>query len=178
MLHSDSAGMRTQRFRVRSADGDYQVICGAGLLAHAAEEIRALGGFTNVFVVSSPRVWRAVGRRVLRGLPLADRKHVILIDDREAAKQMKTVEILCRSLSRAGADRKSLLVAVGGGVVGDLAGFAAASYLRGVALAHVPTTLVAQRDSAIGGKTGGKFPGGKKLVRAIFWPRPVLLGPT
>src|SRR2546422_11437304 len=97
MLHSDSAGMRTQRIRVRSAYGDYQVICGAGLLARAAEEIRALGGFTNVFVVSSPRVWRAVGRRVLRGLPLADHKRVILFDDHEAAKQMKTVESLCRS---------------------------------------------------------------------------------
>ena len=170
--------MRTQRIRVRSAYGDYQVICGAGLLARAAEEIRALGGFTNVFVVSSPRVWRAVGRRVLRGLPLADHKRVILFDDHEAAKQMKTVESLCRSLSRAGADRKSLLVAVGGGVVGDVAGFAAASYLRGVALAHVPTTLVAQVDSAIGGKTGVNLPGGKNLVGAFYAPRLVLVDPT
>src|SRR6266566_318510 len=178
MLHSDSAGMRTQRIRVRSAYGDYQVICGAGLLARAGEEIRALGGFANVFVVSSPRVWRAVGRRVLRGLPLADHKRVILFDDREAAKQLKTVESLCRSLSRAGADRKSLLVAVGGGVVGDVAGFAAASYLRGVALAHVPTTLVAQVDSAIGGKTGVNLPGGKNLVGAFYAPRLVLVDPT
>src|SRR4029077_11322742 len=91
-------------------------------------------------------------------------KQIHLMNDAESAKTMRTVESLCRALVQAGADRKSLLVAVGGGVVGDVAGFVAASYLRGVALVHVPTTVVAQVDSSIGGKTGVNLPEGKNLV--------------
>lgn len=170
--------MRAQRIRVGSGSARYDVICGAGLLARAAEEIRALGPFTGVFVVSSPRVWRAVGKAVGRGLQLAERRRVILFEDREAAKELETVKGLCRSLSRAGADRGSLIVAAGGGVVGDVAGFAAATYLRGVSLVHVPTTLVAQVDSAIGGKTGVNLPEGKNLVGAFYAPRLVLVDPT
>jgi 3-dehydroquinate synthase len=102
---------------------------------------------------------------------------VILFDDREAAKNLSTVENVCRRLVRAGADRHALLIAVGGGVVGDVAGFVAASYLRGVSLAHVSTTLVAQVDSSIGGKTGVNLQEGKNLVGAFYPPRLVLSDP-
>ena len=89
------------------------------------------------------------------------RRRPILFDDRESAKNLATVETIARQLVIAGADRHAILVAVGGGVVGDVAGFAAATYLRGVRLVHVPTTLVAQVDSAIGGKTGVNLPEGR-----------------
>jgi 3-dehydroquinate synthase len=102
---------------------------------------------------------------------------VHLFDDAESAKNLQSVELLTRKLVRAGADRGTVIVAVGGGVVGDVAGFVAASYLRGVALVQVPTTVVAQVDSAVGGKTGVNLPEGKNLVGAFYPPRLVLVDP-
>jgi 3-dehydroquinate synthase len=167
--------MKTKIIRVRSAAGEYAVLCGAGSLRDAAGEIEQLGEFSSVHVLTSQKVWRSVGKTVKAAIPRDASKNVHLFDDAETKKNLRTVELLCRKLTRAGADRKSLMVAVGGGVVGDVAGFVAASYLRGVALAHVPTTLVAQVDSSIGGKTGVNLPEGKNLVGAFYAPRLVLI---
>jgi 3-dehydroquinate synthase len=162
---------------VRSSAHEYAVVFGSGILRLAAKEILALGAFSSVHVVSSPKVWRSVGKSIRRGLPLANTRAVHLVNDDEAAKNLDTVEHLARSLSRSGADRKCLIVAVGGGVVGDVTGFVAATYLRGVALVHVPTTLIAQVDSALGGKTGVNLSEGKNLVGAFYPPRRVLADP-
>ncbi len=169
--------MKTIRIRVKSSAGPYSVVAGAGVIRRAAQEISALGRFSSVHVVSSPKVWRAVGQSVQRGLRLSKGSAVHLFDDAESAKNLRSVEHLARSLCRAGADRQSLVVAVGGGVVGDVAGFAAAAYLRGVKLVHIPTTLVAQVDSSIGGKTGVNLPEGKNLVGSFYPPQLVLTDP-
>jgi 3-dehydroquinate synthase len=167
--------MKTKTIRVRSAAGEYAVLCGAGILRDAADEIAKLGEFSSVHVLTSPKVWRAAGKAVKPAIPRDASQNLHLFDDAETKKNTRTVELLCRKLTRAGADRKSLIVAVGGGVVGDVAGFVAASYLRGVALVHVPTTLVAQVDSSIGGKTGVNLPEGKNLVGAFYAPRLVVI---
>jgi 3-dehydroquinate synthase len=166
--------MKLKRIPVKSSAGSYSVVSGAGALRRAAKEIAALGRFSSMQVISSAKVWRAVGKTVRGALSLPKNSAIHLMNDAESAKNLSTVEALTRSLVNSGADRRSLLVAVGGGVVGDVAGFVAAIYLRGVALVHVPTTLVAQVDSSIGGKTGVNLPEGKNLVGTFYPPQLVL----
>lgn len=162
--------------RIQSSAGPYDVYFARGSLAKSCSLIARLGDSTGLFVLSSPRVWKFCGREVVRRLRVA-RERVILFDDRESRKRLATIEAIARKLTRAGADRHCILVAVGGGVVGDVAGFAAATYLRGVRIVHVPTTLVAQVDSAIGGKTGVDLPEGKNLVGAFHPPKLVIVDP-
>jgi 3-dehydroquinate synthase len=169
--------MKIKRIAVKSSAGNYSVLSGAGALRRASREISKLGRCSSIHVISSPNVWRAVGKFVQRGFLLSKNTRVHLMNDAESAKNLRTVEKLSRSLVMSGADRKSLLIAVGGGVVGDVAGFVAATYLRGIALVHVPTTLVAQVDSSIGGKTGVNLPEGKNLVGSFYPPRLVLTDP-
>ena len=169
--------VKMKRIPVKSSAGRYFVVSGAGAIRRAAREIAALGRFSSVQVVSSPKVWRAVGKSVQRGLQLLRGSSIHLFDDVESAKNLRSVEQITRSLCRAGADRQSLVVAVGGGVVGDVTGFAAAVFLRGVKLVHIPTTLVSQVDSSIGGKTGVNLPEGKNLVGSFYPPQLVLTDP-
>jgi 3-dehydroquinate synthase len=167
---------KTQRILVKATVGNYAVVCGNGLLRRLLKETERLGKFSSLHVVTSLKVWKAVGR----SMPEGSGRHTLRaheFNDAETAKNLQTVEEIARSLVKAGADRKSAVIAVGGGVVGDVAGFAAASYLRGVALLQVPTTLVAQTDSAIGGKTGVNLPEGKNLVGAFYPPKLVLVDP-
>ena len=163
---------------VQTPSAEYSVWCGRGALSRAREFLSAAApDSTAVFFVSSPRVWRLWGRAVAKSFGASGRAKPILFDDRETMKRLATIEKLCRSLVRGAADRHAVLVAVGGGVVGDVAGFTAASYLRGVRLVHVPTTLVAQVDSAIGGKTAVDLPEGKNLVGAFYQPSLVIVDP-
>jgi len=158
--------------------GVYDVQCANGALGRARSMIANVGDATGVYLVSSPRVWRQWGKRVASALGISRADRVVLFDDAEKAKRLETVEGIARALVKAGADRRSIVVAVGGGVVGDVGGFAAASYLRGVRLAHIPTTVVAQVDSSIGGKTGVDLPEGKNLVGAFYPPKVVVADPT
>jgi 3-dehydroquinate synthase len=126
-------------------------------------------------IVSSPLVWRLHGARLARALDAAD---PILVPDGERFKHLATVSRIYDALLQANADRASTLVAFGGGVMGDMAGFAAATYLRGIALVHVPTTLLAQVDSAIGGKVGVNHTAGKNLIGSFHQPHAVVVDPT
>src|SRR5580704_8766134 len=163
--------------RISSSSGPYRVHCGPRLLARSGSLISRLGDATGIFVLSSPHVWTHWGRPLTRALGGRQRVTAILFDDSEAAKDLPTIEQISRQLIRAGADRRATIVALGGGVVGDIVGFVAATYLRGVRLVQIPTTLVAQVDSSIGGKTGVNLPEGKNLVGAFYPPKLVISDP-
>ena len=163
---------------VKSSAGNYAVVCQAGALGRGAKLIGGLGDTTGVYFVSSPRVWRYWGRAVAKAIPAKNARRPILFDDAESEKRLAAVEDIARQLVRAGADRRATIVAIGGGVVGDVAGFAAATYLRGVRLVHIPTTVVAQVDSAVGGKTAVDLPEGKNLVGAFYPPKLVIVDPA
>ncbi|HEV2103264.1 MAG TPA: 3-dehydroquinate synthase [Candidatus Acidoferrum sp.] len=167
----------TKAIAVRAATGKYSVVCGSGAIAKAQKEIARLGKFSSVHLLSSPPVWHVLEKKIRQGIPARLAPFVHLFDDAESEKNLQSVEGLAQSLVAAGADRHALIVAIGGGVVGDVGGFVAATYLRGVSLVHVPTTLVAQVDSALGGKTGVNLPEGKNLVGAFYPPRLVLVDP-
>src|SRR5271168_5070894 len=141
---------------VETASGPYLVECERGALRRSAELVRALGPASGLAILSSPRVWKRWGAQIRKNLAGAHEQKsppVLLFPDGERAKTFSTLEKVCRGLAASHLDRRGIVVAAGGGVVGDVAGFAAATYLRGVRLVHIPTTLVAQVDSAIGGKT-------------------------
>ena len=126
------------------------------------------------FIVSSPVIWRLHGAQIQRALGGGE---PILIADGERFKNLQSVSRIYEALIREGADRGSAIVAVGGGVIGDTAGFAAATYLRGITLAHVPTTLLAQVDSSVGGKVGVNHALGKNLIGAFHQPAVVIIDP-
>ena len=125
------------------------------------------------FIVASQTVWRLHGDR----LQNVTAEEPILIPDGERYKQLATVGRIYDALIRAGADRMSTIVAVGGGVTGDIAGFAAATFLRGVPVVQVPTTLLAQVDSSVGGKVGVNHALGKNLIGAFHPPAAVVIDP-
>jgi 3-dehydroquinate synthase len=152
----------------------YPVYIEEGLTAHLGQLVEAAGLASRPLLVSSPAVWRLHGREIGRALRPAE---PILVPDGERFKQLSTVSRIHEALIRAQADRGSTIVAVGGGVIGDMAGFAAATFLRGIGLVHVPTTLLAQVDSAIGGKVGVNHPLGKNLIGAFHQPVFVAIDP-
>jgi 5-deoxy-5-amino-3-dehydroquinate synthase len=145
-------------------DRSYEVLVGAGA-RHRLLEVLPVGA-RRAAIVTQERI----GVTVDAGLE----QRTFFMGDGEPAKCLETIEELCRSFSRWGLTRGDVVVAVGGGVVTDTAGFAAAVYHRGVAVVHVPTSLLAQVDAAIGGKTGVNLPEGKNLVGAFWQPAAVL----
>ncbi len=162
------------RIDLDTASSTSTIWVGAGLAGSLASLLDAHGVGRRRFVVSSPRVWRHHGAQIQSQIDVAP----ILIPDGERAKTLASVARVYDALITAGADRGSVLVAVGGGVLGDTAGFAAATFLRGITLVQVPTTLLAQVDSAIGGKVGVNHPLGKNLIGAFHQAAHVVVDPV
>ena len=153
-----------------------RIVLGDGILVEAlATELEALGA-RRAIVVSEPGAWEAAGEQAAAGL--RERGWTVervLLPQGEAAKRLSVVESAASALARLRVERSEPLVAIGGGALGDTAGFLAATYLRGIPFIQVPTTLVAQIDSAIGGKTGVDLPEGKNLVGAFHQPAAIVI---
>ena len=151
------------------------LVIGEGLSDELGPLLDRHGVGARRFIVSNPVVWRLHGERLRVALGGGD---PILLPDGERFKNLQSVSKIYEALIRANADRGSTIIAVGGGVVGDTAGFAAATFLRGVAVVHVPTTLLAQVDSSIGGKVGVNHALGKNLIGAFHQPALVVIDPA
>lgn len=161
---------------VNLAENSYDIIIGHGLLPSLGARCAALGLSGVAAVITNPTVYALYGRAVLDSLDAAGFMTVqIEIPDGEEYKNSATLNQVYDALLAAGVDRSSFIVALGGGVVGDLAGYSAATWLRGIPFVQVPTTLLSQVDSSVGGKTGIDHPSGKNLIGAFYQPRLVLI---
>jgi 3-dehydroquinate synthase len=153
----------------------YEVLLGPGLLEDAGARLRPLARRDRVAVVSDQTVWGLHGPRLTAALERAGLAvHPVVLPPGEQTKSFSGLETLCDALLGLELDRGDLIVAFGGGVIGDLAGFAAAIYKRGADFVQIPTTLLAQVDSSVGGKTAIDTPRGKNLIGAFHQPRLVL----
>jgi 3-dehydroquinate synthase len=169
-------GVSTEIVTVELQERSYPIAIGTNLLATLADRLQAMQVDRKVAIVTNPIVRTLYGERVVGGLTAAGfRPAIIEIPAGEEHKNLAWLSFLYDRLIEARIERNAAIVALGGGVIGDLAGFAAATFLRGVPFVQVPTTLLAQVDSSVGGKTGINHPEGKNLIGAFYQPRLVLI---
>ena len=160
---------------VKTASAEYPVYVGCNLATHFGYYLRKikLAPQRRIFILTSPEIWALWGRQLLENFPAAQPPSVLFHPAGETHKRMSEVERLSTELALAGADRSSLLIAFGGGIIGDVGGFLAAIYMRGIDYIQMPTTLLAQVDSSVGGKTGVNLSVGKNLIGSFHHPRAV-----
>ncbi len=159
-----------ERIAVETARGSYDVVFGRGVLDETGDLLRMRTDAVRLALVTDDLVAPLFADRVEDSLGRASfATERFVVPHGEKSKSWERVGLLVEAFAASGFGRDSVVVALGGGIVGDLAGFAASVYLRGVPVAHVPTTLLAQVDSSIGGKTGIDLEHGKNLAGA-FWP--------
>lgn len=164
--------------RVELSDRSYGISIEAGILDSAGSRIIETVGAARIAVITNPKIESLYGRRLQRSLRRAGLEtEKLIVGDGERFKSLRTAEAIYTFLLEKRFERKDAILAFGGGVVGDLAGFAAGTYLRGIRVVHVPTTLLAQIDSSIGGKTGVNHRLGKNLIGVFHQPSLVLIDP-
>ena len=161
-------------FPIKTPKRDYCAVVERGILARLAQYIPARSG--RVFVVTTEDVWHHQGNKFVRGLSTIPHE-VIHLPGGEDRKRLAHVESAAEEMLRRGADRSSVIIAFGGGIVNDMAGFLAAIFMRGIPVVQAPTTLLAQVDASIGGKTGVNLVEGKNMIGSFHQPLAVLIDP-
>jgi 3-dehydroquinate synthase len=160
-------------FEVTTPHSTYQSVVERGILQRAGEFLPAKRG--KVFVVTTEDVWELHGEQF--DPQISGRAEVLFLPGGEMNKRISSVETLADQLLERGADRTSVIVGLGGGIVTDVSGFLAAIFMRGIPVLQIPTTLLAQVDAAVGGKTGVNLTGGKNLLGSFHQPVAVLIDP-
>src|SRR5258707_6965948 len=164
---------------VATPSRSYEVLIGSGLLARAGECLGKMLESCRAFVVTVQPVRRRWAKVLMKSLSASGIETALLeMPDGERSKRLATLEKLAEKLIKQGADRGITLIALGGGVVCDVTGFLASIYMRGVDVIQVPTTVLAQVDAAIGGKTGVNLVSGKNLLGTFHQPRAVPIDPA
>ncbi len=166
----------TQIIPLKTASAAYDITIGPDLLTTLHPTLVALmdGKPFRPFLITSPKIWKLWSKQVRASFPEAASPTVLFHPAGEKHKRFSAVESLAEELAAHGADRDALLIAFGGGVIGDITGFLAAIYMRGIPYIQIPTTLLAQVDSSVGGKTGVNLAAGKNLVGSFNHPQAVL----
>jgi 3-dehydroquinate synthase len=170
--------MQRVHVRLQAQPTRYDIGIGSGLIAEAGARVRTVlgAGAQRAAVISNKTVFELFGDTIVRALGSSNFQVTVwLMKDGEQHKSMRSLEQALRFFSQSGIERNDVVIALGGGVVGDLAGFAAATYLRGIAFIQIPTTLLAQIDASVGGKVAVNMPSGKNLVGAFHQPQLVLI---
>ena len=160
------------RIHVRTPAGGYDIWIDQGILCEINRHVNTLGLNGHVIIVSNETVAPLYAEILASRLPSAD---IIAVRDGEAYKNLETVSSIYDEMLALGADRNTTMIALGGGVLGDMAGYVAATYMRGIRLIQAPTTLLAMVDSSVGGKVGVDLPQGKNLIGAFKQPDAVLV---
>lgn len=167
------------KLHVNLAENSYDIHIQAGLLDDLATPLRDVYQGEKVFVITDRNVEAHFGEKIVSSLTGAGYQvEKLVLEPGEATKAFATMPQVYTAMARAKLTRKDLVLTLGGGVVGDLGGFAAATYLRGLSFVQVPTSLLAQVDSSVGGKVGVDLPQGKNLVGAFYQPKAVLIDPN
>jgi 3-dehydroquinate synthase len=159
---------------VQTGRQSYACVVERGVLGHAAEYVPQRSG--KIFVATTIDVWNLYGSQIEEGLAGRDFR-TLFFPGGESAKRFEHVETMAEEMVAAGADRSSIVIAFGGGIVNDMGGFLASIFMRGIPVIQIPTTLLAQVDAAIGGKTGVNLRSGKNLIGAFHQPLAVLIDP-
>ncbi len=167
-----------KKIYVNIPESPYNIEIEHGLLKKAGEEIKKVFKGERVYVITDSNVEKLYAKTILDSLKENGYEtHIFIVKAGEESKSIDTLKKIYSFLIEKGASRKDLIVALGGGVIGDMAGFAAATYMRGVPFIQVPTSLLAQIDSSIGGKVAVNLPEGKNLVGAFYQPILVIIDP-
>ena len=164
-----------KKIRVSLKDRSYDILIGSGLIKHSGRMLKKLGIGADAFIITSRPIARLYAKTLCNSLHRSGiSTHLSYIPDGEKAKNTKTAFALIRSLSDFDKRKRPFVIALGGGVTGDIAGFVASVYKRGIPYVQIPTTLLAQVDSSIGGKVAIDLPVAKNLVGAFYQPRAVI----